>query len=281
MMDLHASSGTRHPTCWRQRRRPELWTIYVQGAGAVCGQDRRAGRHQSATGSGRGGAAQVSAPHLLRPPLRQGPQRHPGGALLHPPLFWLHLHLCIAVAGLTVESDTFLSTCCCRPLWKCWQVRRPGLHDFELLASRSLAMTSRRAVTPCRRPSEAAGAQVLLANEQLGKDVSLSRLAEKTGRFSGSDLRALCTAAAMRPVRELLEASGKSARVSRALLSLFHWMVPERSARCSRAVSRFPERRLVDSQSSTRGVLLLCGCCNAYAVMSASLTAVLLGVLVA
>ena len=55
--------------------------------------------------------------------------------------------------------------------------------------------------------------QVLLANEHLDGDVSLTRLAERTGGFSGSDLRALCTAAAMRPVRELLEASGKSAKV--------------------------------------------------------------------
>ncbi len=58
-----------------------------------------------------------------------------------------------------------------------------------------------------------AAEQVLLANEQLDEDVSLTRLAEKTSTFSGSDLRALCTAAAMRPVRELLEASGKSAKV--------------------------------------------------------------------
>ena len=56
--------------------------------------------------------------------------------------------------------------------------------------------------------------QVLLANEQLNEDVSLTRIAERTGGFSGSDLRALCTAAAMRPVRELLEASGKSAKVN-------------------------------------------------------------------
>ena len=101
--------------------------------------------------------------------------------------------------------------------------------------------------------SKAAGAQVLLANEQLGKDVSLSRLAEKTGRFSGSDLRALCTAAAMRPVRELLEASGKSARVSQPFVFPFHREVPEHSARCSRDVRRFLERQLVDNQSSTRG----------------------------
>ena len=59
-----------------------------------------------------------------------------------------------------------------------------------------------------------AAEQVLLANEQLDEDVSLTRLADKTSTFSGSDLRALCTAAAMRPVRELLEASGKSAKVS-------------------------------------------------------------------
>ncbi len=55
--------------------------------------------------------------------------------------------------------------------------------------------------------------QVLLANEQLDPDVNLSKLADKTSMFSGSDLRALGTAAAMRPVRELLEASGKSAKV--------------------------------------------------------------------
>ena len=135
-------------------------------------------------------------------------------------------------------------------------------------------MLGRQAGTPCRCLSKAAGAQVLLANEQLGKDVSLSKLAEKTGRFSGSDLRALCTAAAMRPVRELLEASGKSARVSRPLLSPFHCVVPEQSARCARDVSRFSERHLVDSQLDTCGALHLCRCCNAHAVMPALSTAV-------
>ena len=129
-------------------------------------------------------------------------------------------------------------------------------------------------MAPCRCSSKTAGAQVLLANEQLGKDVSLSKLAEKTGRFSGSDLRALCTAAAMRPVRELLEASGKSARVRRPFLSPYHCVVPGHSARCLGDVSSFHERHLVDSQSSTRGALHLRGCCNAYAVMSAPLTAV-------
>ena len=63
-------------------------------------------------------------------------------------------------------------------------------------------------------PNTVSLCQVLLANEQLDGDVNISKLAEKTSRFSGSDLRALCTAAAMRPVRELLEASGKSAKVS-------------------------------------------------------------------
>ena len=150
----------------------------------------------------------------------------------------------------------------------------------EVLASPSLAMLGRRAVTPCRCLSKAAGVQVLLANEQLGQDVSLSKLAEKTGRFSGSDLRALCTAAAMRPVRELLEASGKSARVRHLVLSPFHHGVPEHSARCARDVSRFPQQHLVGSQSSTRGASHLCRCCNADAVMSAPLIAVLLGVLV-
>lgn len=58
---------------------------------------------------------------------------------------------------------------------------------------------------------------MLLANERLDADVDLNRIAEATDSFSGSDLNALCTAAAMIPVRELLRATGKSAQV-RALL---------------------------------------------------------------
>ena len=57
-------------------------------------------------------------------------------------------------------------------------------------------------------------AQVLLANERLDADVDLNRIAEATDSFSGSDLNALCTAAAMIPVRELLKATGKSAQAS-------------------------------------------------------------------
>ena len=51
--------------------------------------------------------------------------------------------------------------------------------------------------------------QVLLRTENLAEDVKLSSIAEKTEGYSGSDLKALCTAAAMRPVRELLKATGK------------------------------------------------------------------------
>ena len=52
--------------------------------------------------------------------------------------------------------------------------------------------------------------RVILAGERLAPDVSLARLAEETEGFSGSDLRQLCTQAAMRPVREFMEAEGKS-----------------------------------------------------------------------
>lgn len=45
----------------------------------------------------------------------------------------------------------------------------------------------------------------------LGSDVSVDAIASATEGFSGSDLRQLCATAAMRPVRELLAASGKSA----------------------------------------------------------------------
>lgn len=52
--------------------------------------------------------------------------------------------------------------------------------------------------------------KVILAEENLGEDVSVSAIASATNGFSGSDLRNLCAAAAMRPVRQLLAASGKS-----------------------------------------------------------------------
>ena len=58
-----------------------------------------------------------------------------------------------------------------------------------------------------------AHAQVMLDNETLDEDVHLAHVASRTEGFSGSDLKAVCTAAAMRPLRELLKASGKSAQV--------------------------------------------------------------------
>ena len=53
--------------------------------------------------------------------------------------------------------------------------------------------------------------QVILMGQDLAKDVSISKLAEKTDGFSGSDLRQLCTTAAMHTIRDLLAATGKSA----------------------------------------------------------------------
>ena len=47
--------------------------------------------------------------------------------------------------------------------------------------------------------------------QDLAKDVSISKLAEKTDGFSGSDLQQLCTTAAMHTIRDLLAATGKSA----------------------------------------------------------------------
>jgi SpoVK/Ycf46/Vps4 family AAA+-type ATPase len=51
----------------------------------------------------------------------------------------------------------------------------------------------------------------MVENESLADDVDLEKVAAGCEGFSGSDLRQLCTAAAMRPVRDLLAASGKSA----------------------------------------------------------------------
>ena len=55
--------------------------------------------------------------------------------------------------------------------------------------------------------------QVLLGDEKLAEDVDLSSVASRTDGYSGSDLRQICTAAAMRPVRDLLKATGKSAQL--------------------------------------------------------------------
>lgn len=70
---------------------------------------------------------------------------------------------------------------------------------------------------PCACPASSASgmpfAQVMLAAEKLGEDVDLAHIASRTDAFSGSDLKAVCTAAAMCPLRELLAASGKSAKV--------------------------------------------------------------------
>ena len=57
----------------------------------------------------------------------------------------------------------------------------------------------------------------MLDSETLGEDVDLAHVASRTEGFSGSDLKAVCTAAAMCPLRELLKASGKSAQVSHHL----------------------------------------------------------------
>ena len=53
-------------------------------------------------------------------------------------------------------------------------------------------------------------AQVMLAGEQMEEGLQLGGIADRTDGFSGSDLRHLCTAAAMRPLRELLTTSGKT-----------------------------------------------------------------------
>lgn len=53
----------------------------------------------------------------------------------------------------------------------------------------------------------------MLGGESLAKDVELVRVADRTEGYTGSDLREVCTAAAMRPLRDLLKATGKSARL--------------------------------------------------------------------
>lgn len=60
------------------------------------------------------------------------------------------------------------------------------------------------------RAARAAILRVVLQGERLGGDVCIDRLAELTPGYSGSDLKQLCVAAAMRPVRAFLEAEGSS-----------------------------------------------------------------------
>ena len=51
---------------------------------------------------------------------------------------------------------------------------------------------------------------VMLAEEELEEGLSIAEIAGRTDGFSGSDLKALCSAAAMRPVRELLERTSRA-----------------------------------------------------------------------
>ena len=62
--------------------------------------------------------------------------------------------------------------------------------------------------------------QVILADEKLSDDVDLGSVASRTDGYSGSDLRQVCTAAAMGPVRDLLKATGKSATLDVSLADL-------------------------------------------------------------
>lgn len=51
-----------------------------------------------------------------------------------------------------------------------------------------------------------------MSGESVAEDVSTAKIADNTEGFSGSDLRQLCTAAAMCGIRELMEATSKSSK---------------------------------------------------------------------
>ncbi|KAK3270502.1 hypothetical protein CYMTET_21103, partial [Cymbomonas tetramitiformis] len=85
----------------------------------------------------------------------------------------------------------------------------------------------------CDLPDGAARLDILgklMAEESAAPEVSLKKVAEATDGFSGSDLKNLCTAAAMRSVRELLASTGKSARDAQAKQS--PWVAPEVQSAC-------------------------------------------------
>jgi SpoVK/Ycf46/Vps4 family AAA+-type ATPase len=76
---------------------------------------------------------------------------------------------------------------------------------FDLDEAALRRFTARVAVPlPDRRAREEI-LGVLLAGQALAADVELGAVAEAAEGYSGADLRQLCVAAAMRPVRELLE----------------------------------------------------------------------------
>ena len=54
--------------------------------------------------------------------------------------------------------------------------------------------------------------QVILSGEATAADVSTLKIADSTEGFSGSDLRQLCTAAAMCSIRDLMKATSKASR---------------------------------------------------------------------
>lgn len=58
--------------------------------------------------------------------------------------------------------------------------------------------------------------QVILSGENIADNVSTSKVADSTEGFSGSDLRQLCTAAAMCGIRELMKATSKASKATAA-----------------------------------------------------------------
>ena len=57
---------------------------------------------------------------------------------------------------------------------------------------------------------------MILSGENIADDVSTAKIADKTEGFSGSDLRQLCTAAAMCGIRELMKATSKASKADAA-----------------------------------------------------------------
>lgn len=72
--------------------------------------------------------------------------------------------------------------------------------------------------------------QVILSGEATAEDVSTTKIADNTEGFSGSDLRQLCTAAAMCGIRELMKATSKAARDKAAAKKAKHAAQPPPSA---------------------------------------------------
>lgn len=101
--------------------------------------------------------------------------------------------------------------------------------------------------------------EVVLDGQALDKDVSLEHVAERSDGFSGADLRQLCVAAAMRPIRDLIEHDGEKKRSFSQTQASMSSNTLERGEEGNRdeKPSNEEEKKNISELGATAGTLLL------------------------